>query len=153
MMAGDARISVCVGGIASGLLVAAAIAPMDYGVRMFAFNFAHYWLPQAVIIGLLFGLRLPGEQIGGFAIALALYLLGYYLWVISKNAGGLIWIGYTVSILGAAVSAIVMRLLAPRIRRLGVPASTAVGFLMGLVGVATGLTGVWLTFVAPYSKA
>ena len=133
---------VCGSGIASGLAIAAVLAPKD---GTFAMNFAHFWLPHAILIALLFVLRVPIAEIGGFAIALALYLLGYYIWVVSKGAGGMAWLGYASSTPGAALAAVILRLLYLRHRATNVALSAGAGFLAAAIGITAGQTVVCST--------
>ncbi|KTC37733.1 MAG: hypothetical protein ACN6QY_22335 [Pseudomonas sp.] len=118
--------------IALGLAIAIAraIEPLDY----FWENFAAYWLPQGLIIGLLWFTRPASALVAGAALALAIHLLLFCLWITTPQ-DALGWIYYLLNFPGAAIGAAAARYLASR----RPPRSALGNALLGFFGVALGL--------------
>jgi len=90
---------------AIGLFVAALLSPWN---RYFLGNLAEFWLPHAVMLFVLLALRCRPGVIAGVALVLACYLAAYAMWVQSlSGVQGLVWLGYTFSLPGAAIGALV----------------------------------------------
>jgi uncharacterized membrane protein YfcA len=72
-------------------------------------NAGYYWLPQAIILGLLMLSPYRFAVISGTAIVLALYLVCFWIWVFSHrwDDGSLAWLGYLFSLPGAGIGAFV----------------------------------------------
>ncbi|MGC5704068.1 hypothetical protein J4P02_28090 [Pseudomonas sp. NFXW11] len=95
-----------------GLLLAAgrALQPLDY----FWSNFGAYWLPQALILGLLLCTRPSAALFTGVALALAAHLQVFCLWINSPiDAMG--WLFYLFDFPGALIGAAIARVLSKRI--------------------------------------
>ncbi|WP_158159289.1 hypothetical protein [Pseudomonas sp. RIT-To-2] len=117
----------------SGAVVATWLAA--HGHAQITTNFLVYWLPHAVILGLLWLSRASKVLMAGVATALALYLALYGAWVLSMaEPGGLIWLGYLCSFPGAFLAAAVARYIEWTARPCDRP------WLTGFVCVALGLT-------------
>lgn len=70
------------------LAIARALVPLDY----FWDNFAAYWLPQALVLGLLLLTRPASAMVAGAALALAIHLLLFCLWITTPRMP---WAGST----------------------------------------------------------
>jgi hypothetical protein len=120
----------------SGILVASVLAPWD---EYFFGNFAFYWLPQAVVLGILMSVYPRPAAISGAAVVLAAYLAAFGAWLFFRShshAESLAWLGYLFSLPGAAIGATAGAVFAKR--RNFHPAETvgmvvAVPALVGLV--------------------
>ncbi|MEQ1533984.1 MAG: hypothetical protein ABL906_10515 [Sideroxydans sp.] len=92
-------------GVLAGVIVAAVLAPWD---DYFLANFMFYWIPQAVILGVLMSVSSRPAAVAGTAIILAFYLAAYWAWLhhVKSDDAGLAWLGYLFSLPGAAVGAL-----------------------------------------------
>lgn len=67
-------------------------------------NFLFYWGPQAALLGLALVTRTRPGVLGGSALVLAAFLLGFHGWMRSRPAGdALAWLFYLFSFPGALV--------------------------------------------------
>lgn len=90
-----------------GVAVAFALAPRDSYLFMFG-NVAFFWLPQAIILGVLIPLSSRAAVISGTAIVLALYLATFGAWVFSRvPPDSMAWLGYIFSLPGAGLGALI----------------------------------------------
>ncbi|MBC2658853.1 hypothetical protein H7A76_25740 [Pseudomonas sp. MSSRFD41] len=111
------------------LAIARAMEPQDY----FWDNFAGYWLPQALVLGLLLLTRPASAMVAGAALALAIHLLLFCLWITTPQ-DALGWIYYLLDFPGAVLGGAAARYLAKRR-----PPRSALGSgLLGFFGVALG---------------
>ncbi|WP_414158500.1 hypothetical protein ACMGG8_23110 [Pseudomonas sp. BNK-45] len=115
-----------------GLSLAAgrALPQWDY----FLENFAAYWLPQGLILGLLLATRPTPALFTGVALALAAHLQLFCLWITSP-IDSMGWLFYLFDFPGALVGAAIARFLATH-RAAGKPLTSG---LLGFGGVALGL--------------
>ncbi|WP_047285713.1 MULTISPECIES: hypothetical protein [Pseudomonas] len=116
------------------LAIVRAWQPMDY----FWENFAAYWLPQGLILGLLLCTRPTPALFTGVALALAAHLQLFCLWI-SSPEGALGWLFYLFDFPGALIGAATARYLATRVA----PGKPLINGLLGLGWVSLGL---WLNF-------
>ena len=112
------------------LAIVRAWQPMDY----FWENFAAYWLPQGLILGLLLCTRPTPALFTGVALALAAHLQLFCLWITSP-IDSMGWLFYLFDFPGALIGAAIARFLATR-RAADKP---LVSGLLGFGGVALGL--------------
>lgn len=139
-------------GLGLGLATAFVLAPKD-DLIAFVGNVGWWWLPQLAILALLLVLRVRKSVVGGFATALAAYLLSYYVWL--NWVGGpnaMAWLGYWFSLPGAAIAALLLRVFANLTNRVSVVASTAIGFSIAAVGIAANQAVVCATVMHCASK-
>ncbi|NBF13449.1 hypothetical protein GV818_32920 [Pseudomonas sp. Fl4BN1] len=115
-----------------GLLVAAGRASNSGGY--FWENFAFYWLPQALILGLLLLTRPPLALFTGVALALSAHLQLMSLWI-SSPIDVMGWLFYLFDFPGALIGTLIARYQARRMA----PGRWFKGFLSGFAWVATGL--------------
>ena len=112
------------------LAIVRAWQPIDY----FWENFAAYWLPQGLILGLLLCTRPTPALFTGVALALAAHLQLFCLWI-SSPEGALGWLFYLFDFPGALIGAAIARLLATRVA----PGKPLINGLLGLGWVSLGL--------------
>ncbi|MCE4057769.1 hypothetical protein [Pseudomonas sp. Au-Pse12] len=112
------------------LAIVRAWQPMDY----FWENFAAYWLPQGLILGLLLCTRPSSALFTGVTLALAEHLQLFCLWITSP-IDSMGWLFYLFDFPGALIGAAIARFLATR-RAADKP---LVSGLLGFGGVALGL--------------
>ncbi len=87
-----------------GVAVAIYLSPKD---SYFFENFIFYWLPQAIVIAILFIARYKVPIICGAALILSTYLVCFYLWIFSKpHPESMAWLGYVFSFPGAVIGAL-----------------------------------------------
>ncbi|WP_236204041.1 hypothetical protein [Pseudomonas protegens] len=112
------------------LAIVRAWQPIDY----FWENFAAYWLPQGLILGLLLCTRPTPALFTGVALALAAHLQLFCLWI-SSSEGALGWLFYLFDFPGALIGAAIARFLATRVA----PGKPLINGLLGLGWVSLGL--------------
>lgn len=112
------------------LAIVRAWQPIDY----FWENFAAYWLPQGLILGLLVCTRPTPALFTGVALALAAHLQLFCLWI-SSPEGALGWLFYLFDFPGALIGAAIARFLATRVA----PGKPLINGLLGLGWVSLGL--------------
>ncbi|WP_145712872.1 hypothetical protein [Pseudomonas sp. GW456-L15] len=112
------------------LAIVRAWQPIDY----FWENFAAYWLPQGLILGLLLCTRPTPALFTGVALALAAHLQLFCLWI-SSPEGALGWLFYLFDFPGALIGAAIARFLATRVA----PGKPLINGLLGLGWVSLGL--------------
>ncbi|KAF0864354.1 hypothetical protein [Pseudomonas sp. LD120] len=112
------------------LALGRALPSQDY----FWSNFAAYWLPQGLILGLLLCTRPSAALFTGVALALAAHLQLFSLWL-SSPVDTMGWLFYLFDFPGALVGAAIARFLATH-RAAGKPLASG---LLGFGGVALGL--------------
>ncbi|URN90830.1 MAG: hypothetical protein NAG77_08125 [Pseudomonas protegens] len=112
------------------LAIVRAWQPIDY----FWENFAAYWLPQGLILGLLLCTRPTPALFTGVALALAAHLQLFCLWI-SSPEGALGWLFYLFDLPGALIGAAIARFLATRVA----PGKPLINGLLGLGWVSLGL--------------
>lgn len=112
------------------LAIVRAWQPIDY----FWENFAAYWLPQGLILGLLLYTRPTPALFTGVALALAAHLQLFCLWI-SSPEGALGWLFYLFDFPGALIGAAIARFLATRVA----PGKPLINGLLGLGWVSLGL--------------
>ncbi|WP_236187094.1 hypothetical protein [Pseudomonas protegens] len=110
------------------LAIVRAWQPIDY----FWENFAAYWLPQGLILGLLLCTRPTPALFTG--VALAAHLQLFCLWI-SSPEGALGWLFYLFDFPGALIGAAIARFLATRVA----PGKPLINGLLGLGWVSLGL--------------
>ena len=124
--------------IVIGILVAIIIAPKN---EFLLPNFLYFWLPQGIIIGLLYATKMRPSVITGSAIIMTLHLIGYAIWV-SSPSDAMAWIGYFFSIAGALVGAFIVGII---LKKYPVQSSTLavlgayIGALIGIAIIQIGL--------------
>jgi len=91
--------------VLAGVVVAIVLAPKD---DYFFGNFMFWWIPQAIVLGILISFTSRPAVVSGAAVILAIYLAAYGMWLslTSTNDNGLAILGYLFSLPGAAVGAI-----------------------------------------------
>jgi hypothetical protein len=93
--------------VITGVGVAFVLAPRDSYLFMFG-NVAFFWLPQAIVLGILIPLSSRSAVVSGTAIVLALYLAAFGAWVFSSpRPDSMAWLGYIFSLPGAGVGALI----------------------------------------------
>jgi len=91
--------------ISIGVAVATYLSPKD---SYFFGNFTFYWLPQAIVLAILFIARYKLPIICGTALILSAYLACFHLWLFSKpHPESMAWLGYIFSFPGAAIGALI----------------------------------------------
>jgi hypothetical protein len=91
--------------VLAGVAVAVVLAPKD---DYFFGNFMFYWIPQAIVLGILIPFTSRPAVVSGAAAILALYLAAYGAWHFSRpHPESMAWLGYIFSLPGAAIGAIV----------------------------------------------
>jgi hypothetical protein len=87
-----------------GVVVAAVLAPKG---EYFFMNFAFYWIPQIVVVGILVPFSSRPAVVSGAAIILSVYLVVYGIWLTltKTDDAGLAWLGYLFSLPGGAIGA------------------------------------------------
>ncbi|PYY84863.1 hypothetical protein DNK59_16635 [Pseudomonas sp. TKO26] len=116
------------------LAIVRAWQPMDY----FWENFAAYWLPQGLILGLLLATRPAPALFTGVALALAAHLQLFCLWI-NSSVDTMGWLFYLFDFPGALIGAAIAVLLAPH-KAAGKP------LVRGLLGFGWVAFGLWLNF-------
>ena len=97
-------------------------------------NVAFYWLPQMLVLGLLLVTRPPRALFTGIALALAVHLQAFSLWITSSiDVMG--WLFYLFDFPGALIGAGVARYWAYR----NAPSNPAITTLLGFGWVMVGL--------------
>ena len=127
-----------------GVIAAIVIAPKN---EFFLPNFLYFWLPQGIIIGLLFVIKIDHRAIAGCAIIMTLHLIIYSLWISSPH-NALAWLGYFFSIPGAFVGAFIFDITA---KKLQYNSSMVVGIgslVSTLIGV--GVIQLWICCTIMY---
>lgn len=90
--------------VLAGVAVAALLSPKD---GYFIGNFAFYWVPQAITLGVVLFFVSRPAVLSGVAVVLALYLALYGAWVFSRpHPESMAWLGYLSSLPGAGLGAI-----------------------------------------------
>ncbi|QNH78229.1 hypothetical protein GGD92_08230 [Pseudomonas protegens] len=112
------------------LAIVRAGQPMEY----FWENFAAYWLPQGLILGLLLCTRPTPALFSGVALALAAHLQLFSLWI-SAPEDSMGWLFYLLDFPGALIGAAIARLLATR----AAPGKPLINGLLGVGWVSLGL--------------
>jgi hypothetical protein len=98
--------------VSIGVAVATYLSPKD---NYFIGNFSFYWLPQAIVIGILFFARYKLPVICGVALIFSAYLACFHLWVFSQpHPESMAWLGYIFSFPGAAIGALASASIAKR---------------------------------------
>ncbi len=91
--------------ISIGMAVAIYLSPKD---SYFFGNFIFYWLPQALVLAILFIARYKFSIICGAALILSLYLACFHFWLFSKpRPESMAWLGYIFSFPGATIGALI----------------------------------------------
>jgi hypothetical protein len=91
------------GAVLAGLLLAAVIW---HGADMM--NFVVTWVPQAIVVIVMFFIGVRPAALAGAALALAAHILSFHLWVASfTHVDGLAWLLYLTSLPGGLVGGIV----------------------------------------------
>lgn len=116
------------------LAIVRAWQPMDY----FWENFAAYWLPQGLILGLLLVTRPAPALFTGVALALAAHLQLFCLWI-NSSVDTMGWLFYLFDFPGALIGAAIAVFLAPH-KAAGKP------LVCGLLGFGWVAFGLWLNF-------
>jgi hypothetical protein len=121
--------------VLAGVAVAIVLAPKN---DFFFGNFMFYWIPQAIVLGILISFTSRPAVVSGVAVILALYLAAYGAWLFftTTDDAGLAWLGYLFSLPGAAIGAIAGALFIKQRnyqRAMIVGAIAAVSSLVGLV--------------------
>lgn len=120
--------------IAIGISVATYISPKN---SYFFGNFIFYWLPQALVLAIIFIARYKFPIICGVALLLSVYLACFHLWVFSNSQPeSMAWLGYIFSLPGAAIGAL---LSAPIVKYCEIKRSFMLGataLLITFVGLA-----------------
>lgn len=112
------------------LAIVRAGQPMEY----FWENFAAYWLPQGLILGLLLCTRPTPALFTGVALALAAHLQLFSLWI-SAPEDSMGWLFYLLDFPGALIGAAIARFLATRVA----PGKPLINGLLGVGWVSLGL--------------
>ncbi len=97
-------------------------------------NFAAYWLPQGLILGLLLCTRPTPALFTGVALALAAHLQLFSLWI-SAPEDTMGWLFYLLDFPGALIGAAIARFLATRVA----PGKPLINGLLGVGWVSLGL--------------
>ena len=84
------------------ILIAIILAPKN---SYFFSNFAYYWVPQAIVLILLFVFKVRIPVMVGASLAMTVVLISYFLWIssLTDRSSGMAWIGYFMAIPGAFV--------------------------------------------------
>ena len=91
--------------ILGGVVVAALLSPFD---DYFLGNLLYYWMPQAVVLGIVLMVSSRPAVLSGVALTLALYLAVYGAWIFFfPTSDGLVWLGYWFSLPGASIGAVI----------------------------------------------
>jgi hypothetical protein len=138
-------------GLVLGICVSAMLAQKGPN---FAPNLAFFWLSQLIVLALALPFRPRPAVIAGAALALAAYLGAFAAWLgLHPNSAGLIWLGYLLSLPGAAVGAIVAALLLRDRFRYSAILASCIASGLALVGVLINQTFVCMTAMACFSNA
>ena len=124
--------------ISIGVAVATYFSPKD---SFFLGNFSFYWLPQAVVLAILFIARYKLAIICGTALILSAYLACFHFWRFSKpHPESMAWLGYVFSFPGAAVGALFSAPIAKYFKIEGPFVLGVTALLITLVGLALNQT-------------
>lgn len=131
---------VCIG---LGMAVAGTLAPWNI---YFVPNFFYYWLPQALVFGLLLLVGSRPAAIAGSALALAVFLGMYGAWIFyRRDTSGLAWLGYLSAIPGAMVGAFGSKLLVKS--SFNLVAAACISFGLTALGILASLAFMCTTFM------
>lgn len=123
--------------VAAGLVVALAQSPLHRGLHGFAWNFALYWGPQAIVLAVLLALRPRPAAVAGTALALVLHLVAFDAWIRSQGPGqALGWLYYLFSFPGALAGAVAGTLVSRRLGRSAALVAGAVAMALTAIGIA-----------------
>ncbi|NVZ70478.1 hypothetical protein [Pseudomonas costantinii] len=127
--------SIAIIGIALGLAVAVSITRKD---EYFLGNFAYSWLPQAAVLCIALLCKVSRRSLGGMAIAMALYLFLFDIWV-TESMG---WLFYFFSFPGILIGALLAIFFASSRKSLEAPIAfgwVVLGIALNLAAFAIGL--------------
>lgn len=128
--------------VLAGLIVS-VVAARPSAPNYFLGNLAYYWLPQVAVLGILLLLRSPPALLGGVALALALHLAVFDLWLITDSIDVMGWLFYFFDFPGALVGALIAQFSVFR-RDLSHPAWVALlGFGWTTLGLVVSLAPLW----------
>ncbi|QFR43041.1 hypothetical protein [Sulfurimonas xiamenensis] len=98
-----------------GIITAIVIAPKNH---FFLPNFLYYWLPQGVIIGLLFLAKMRASVITGCSLTMTTFLISYAILMSSTSepSAAMAWIVYLFSIPGALIGAFIFGMTAKKLQ-------------------------------------
>jgi hypothetical protein len=130
-------------GLALGICVSAMLAQKGPD---FLPNLGFFWLSQVVALALALPFRPRPAVIAGGALALAFYLGAFAAWLaLHPYRAGLIWLGYLLSLPGAAVGSIVAALLLRDRLKYSAIMASCIASGLALVGVLINQTLVCMT--------
>jgi hypothetical protein len=114
--------------IGAGLGFAVAVYTTGKG-PFFLENFAYSWLPQAAVLCIALLCKASRESLGGIAIAMALYLFLFHLWVTDSMG----WLFYLFSFPGILLGELLNDVFGPSRKVLKAPVAFA-WVVLGIVG-------------------
>ena len=131
------EISVTLACVGVGLVVSAALASKtSYALG----NFIFFWLPQGSVLAVIalqsLVIRSSIVAVGGASFVLAAYLFLFHGWVFSLSPhNGMAWLGYIMSMPGAAIGGLISNVLVTKGKR----GNPTIAFVACAIGSFSGL--------------
>jgi hypothetical protein len=122
-----------------GIVISIILSPFD---KYFIGNFAFYWVPQAIVLVVLFLTKVKTEFIAGTSLVMLTFLCAFYFW--AKESEPMVWLLYVFSYPGILVGTFAVGYIAKYEVTFSSFRFFSYGFISSLIGLLINIAAIFL---------